>query len=132
MFRVHKHSMLLVLVLVTDSVLAALCCLWYCCVYSLTPVCLLCVYVCTPSPSSSSSSSTSHLCSLQTKPNQQPTGPARCYRYCKNKPFIKSRYCRGVPDSKIRIYDAGAKRESVMTFPFVAHLVSDEREQVRA
>lgn len=24
-------------------------------------------------------------------------GPARCYRYCKNKPFIKSRYCRGVP-----------------------------------
>jgi hypothetical protein len=24
-------------------------------------------------------------------------GPARCYRYCKNKPYIKSRYCRGVP-----------------------------------
>ena len=28
--------------------------------------------------------------------------PARCYRYCKNKPYIKSRYCRGVPEGKIR------------------------------
>ena len=28
--------------------------------------------------------------------------PAQCYRYCKNKPYPKSRYCRGVPDSKIR------------------------------
>uniref|UniRef100_H3A915 Ribosomal protein L10 n=1 Tax=Latimeria chalumnae TaxID=7897 RepID=H3A915_LATCH len=25
--------------------------------------------------------------------------PARCYRYCKNKPYPKSRFCRGVPDS---------------------------------
>jgi hypothetical protein len=29
-------------------------------------------------------------------------GPHKCYRYCKNKPYPKSRYCRGVPDSKIR------------------------------
>mmetsp|Transcript_46679 Transcript_46679/g.61774 ORF Transcript_46679/g.61774 Transcript_46679/m.61774 type:complete len:209 (+) Transcript_46679:41-667(+) len=56
--------------------------------------------------------------------------PARCYRYCKNKPFIKSRYCRGVPDSKIRIYDVGAKRTPVLDFPCVVHLVSDEREQL--
>ena len=28
--------------------------------------------------------------------------PARCYRYCKNKPYPKSRFCRGVPDPKIR------------------------------
>ncbi|ELU41780.1 hypothetical protein AG1IA_04190 [Rhizoctonia solani AG-1 IA] len=26
--------------------------------------------------------------------------PARCYRYCKNKPYPKSRYNRGVPDPK--------------------------------
>lgn len=25
------------------------------------------------------------------------TGPARCYRFQKKKPYIKSRYCRGVP-----------------------------------
>lgn len=56
--------------------------------------------------------------------------PARCYRYCKNKPFIKSRYCRGVPDSKIRIYDNAAKTEPVDSFPYVCHLVSDEREQL--
>ena len=57
-------------------------------------------------------------------------GPAKCYRYQKNKPYIKSRYCRGVPDSKIRIYDLGRKKASVDDFPFCAHLVSDELEQV--
>jgi large subunit ribosomal protein L10e len=31
--------------------------------------------------------------------------PARCYRYCKNKPYPKSRYNRGVPDPKVRIID---------------------------
>ncbi len=35
--------------------------------------------------------------------------PARCYRYCKNKPYIKSRYLRGVPESKLAIYDVGNK-----------------------
>ena len=35
-----------------------------------------------------------------------------------------------MPDSKIRIYDCGAKRTSVDQFPFVCHLVSDEKEQV--
>ncbi|EER04426.1 60s ribosomal protein l10, putative [Perkinsus marinus ATCC 50983] len=39
--------------------------------------------------------------------------PARCYRYCKNKPYPKSRFCRGVPDPKIRIYDVGYKNASV-------------------
>ena len=56
--------------------------------------------------------------------------PAKCYRYCKNKPYPKSRYCRGVPDSKIRIYDLGAKKEAVTAFPFCAHLISMEKEQV--
>jgi large subunit ribosomal protein L10e len=56
--------------------------------------------------------------------------PARCYRYCKNKPFPKSRYNRGVPDPKIRIFDLGKKRASVDEFPFCAHLVSNEHEQL--
>ena len=34
-------------------------------------------------------------------------------------------------DSKIRIYDIGAKKASVDDFPLVVHLVSDEHEQVR-
>lgn len=50
-------------------------------------------------------------------------GPARCYRFQKNKPFIKSRYCRGVPDPKIRIYEVGNKKASVDLFPMVCHLV---------
>ncbi len=56
--------------------------------------------------------------------------PARCTRYCKNKPYIKSRYCRGVPDPKIRIYDVGKKRASVEEFPLCVHLVSMEKEQL--
>jgi large subunit ribosomal protein L10e len=56
--------------------------------------------------------------------------PARCYRYCKNKPFPKSRYNRGVPDSKIRIFDLGRKKASVDDFPLCIHLVSNEIEQL--
>merc|ERR1712139_5055 len=56
--------------------------------------------------------------------------PARCYRYCKNKPYPKSRFNRGVPDPKIRIYDLGNKRASVMAFPIHIVMVSDEYEQI--
>jgi len=56
--------------------------------------------------------------------------PARCYRYQQGKPYIKSRYCRGVPDPKIRIYDLGNKAAGVNDFPAVFHLVSDEKEQL--
>jgi len=56
--------------------------------------------------------------------------PARCYRYCKNKPYPKSRFCRGVPDPKIRIYDVGAKRATVDTYPFCVHLASWEKENI--
>ncbi|PRT54568.1 60S ribosomal protein L10 [Wickerhamiella sorbophila] len=56
--------------------------------------------------------------------------PARCYRYCKNKPFPKSRYNRGVPDAKIRAYDLGRKRASNDEFPLCVHLVSNELEQL--
>ena len=56
--------------------------------------------------------------------------PARCYRYCKNKPYPKSRFCRGVPDPKIRIYDLGRKKAPVDDFPLCVHLVSNEREQI--
>jgi len=56
--------------------------------------------------------------------------PARCYRYCKNKPYIKSRYCRGVPDPKIQIYDVGRKNAAIEDFPLCIHLCSGEYEQL--
>merc|ERR1712142_1333734 len=56
--------------------------------------------------------------------------PARCYRYCKNKSYPKSRFCRGVPDPKIRIYDLGSKKASVLNFPHHIVMVSDELEQL--
>ena len=58
------------------------------------------------------------------------SGPARCYRQIKNKPYPKSRYCRGVPDPKIRIYDVGMKKKGVDEFPYCVHLVSWEKENV--
>merc|ERR1711964_258196 len=56
--------------------------------------------------------------------------PARCYRYCKNKPYPKSRYLRGVTDSKIRIFDLGKKKTGVDDFPKCVNLVSNELEQL--
>jgi large subunit ribosomal protein L10e len=56
--------------------------------------------------------------------------PAVCYRFQNKKPFVKSRYCRGVPDPKIRIYDCGARRVGVDYFPTVVHLVSNEKSQI--
>jgi len=56
--------------------------------------------------------------------------PARCYRYWGGKPFPKSRYNRGVPDARIRIYDAGKKRAEIEEFPYTVHLVSLEKEQI--
>ncbi|EED12675.1 50S ribosomal protein L10e, putative [Talaromyces stipitatus ATCC 10500] len=56
--------------------------------------------------------------------------PARCYHYCKNKPFPKSRFNRGVPDHKIRFFDTGRKKATVDDFPCCIHLVSSEYEQL--
>jgi len=56
--------------------------------------------------------------------------PARCYRYFKNRPYIKSRYCRGVPDPKLRIYDLGRKKAHVDDFPLCVHMISEEAEQL--
>ena len=56
--------------------------------------------------------------------------PARCYRYQKNKPYPKSRFNRGVPDPKVRIYDGGKKKADWSLFPCCVHLVSKEKEQV--
>ena len=43
-------------------------------------------------------------------------------RQIKNKPYPKSRYCRGVPDPKIRIYDVGAKKAAVVQYPLCVHM----------
>jgi len=56
--------------------------------------------------------------------------PARCYRWCKNKPYPKSRFCRGVPDSRIMIFDVGRRNAGTDEFPACIHLISREKEQV--
>lgn len=67
---------------------------------------------------------------LLPSPPTHTTGPSRCYRQIKNKPYPKSRFCRGVPDPKIRIFDAGQKKAAVEVFPHCVHLVSWEQEQI--
>mmetsp|Transcript_9066 Transcript_9066/g.7982 ORF Transcript_9066/g.7982 Transcript_9066/m.7982 type:complete len:205 (+) Transcript_9066:148-762(+) len=56
--------------------------------------------------------------------------PARCYRFWSGKPFPKSRYNRGVPDARIRIYDAGRKKARAEDFSGCVHMVSLEKEQI--
>ena len=56
--------------------------------------------------------------------------PTRCYRYCTNKPYSKSSFCRGIPDCKIHIFDLEWKKAKVDEFPLCGHMVSDEREQL--
>merc|ERR1711939_182016 len=56
--------------------------------------------------------------------------PSRCYRYQKNKPYPKSRFNRGVPDPKLRIYDVGKKKAKFDNFPSCVHLVCYEKEQI--
>jgi len=56
--------------------------------------------------------------------------PWKCSRYIKNKPYIKSRYCRGVPEAKIKIFDVGKKKLPVDAFPACVHLLSLEKEQI--
>ncbi|THV64551.1 ribosomal protein L10e [Aureobasidium pullulans] len=69
--------------------------------------------------------------------------PARCYRYCKNKPYPKSRFNRdscvllclprlrtGILIIDTGIFDLGRKRAGVDEFPLCIHLVSNEYEQL--
>merc|ERR1712087_265616 len=51
-------------------------------------------------------------------------------RYQKNKPYPKSRYNRGVPDPKLRLYDGGKKKSQWRDFPCSVHLVSKEKEMI--
>merc|ERR1712007_168086 len=46
------------------------------------------------------------------------------------KPWPKSRFVRGVPDPKIRIFDTGKKKIPCDEFPACAHMVCDENQQI--
>uniref|UniRef100_A0A7N0ZUB4 Ribosomal protein L10e/L16 domain-containing protein n=1 Tax=Kalanchoe fedtschenkoi TaxID=63787 RepID=A0A7N0ZUB4_KALFE len=71
-----------------------------------------------------------HKINSNYKPNYQYKLKSILSNQIKNKPYPKSRFCRGVPDPKIRIYDVGAKKKGVDEFPFCLHLVSWEEENV--
>merc|ERR1712021_74523 len=47
-----------------------------------------------------------------------------------NKPYPKSRFNRGVPDPKLRIYDVGKKKARFDQFSTCVHLVCYEKEQI--
>ncbi|AEA39054.1 60S ribosomal protein L10 (nucleomorph) [Cryptomonas paramecium] len=56
--------------------------------------------------------------------------PWKCYRYLKRKPYPKSRFCRGVPESKIKIFDIGNKKSNSKDLLYCVHLVSNQDIQI--
>lgn len=56
--------------------------------------------------------------------------PAKCYRLISKKAYVKSRFCRGVPESKISIHDLGNRKANVEIFPARINLVSAEKENI--
>lgn len=56
--------------------------------------------------------------------------PAKCYRYLNKKAYIKSRFCRACPESKIAIHDLGNRKASVELLPARINLVSNEKEHL--
>lgn len=58
--------------------------------------------------------------------------PGRCYRHLSKKAYPKSRFNRGVPDSKLAIYELGKKTAEVMEFPLLVELISLENQNISA
>ena len=56
--------------------------------------------------------------------------PGRCYRYLSKKAYHKSRFCKSVPDLKIKIWDSGRRKAEVLDFPACINLVSHARENI--
>ena len=58
--------------------------------------------------------------------------PARCYRYIGNKPYPKSRFCRGVPDPRIQRYETGVRSAKSKDLPICTRLILLEHENISA
>lgn len=56
--------------------------------------------------------------------------PFKCYRTLNKKAYIKSRFCRGVPESKLAIHDLGNRKASAEAFPCRYNLISLEQEHI--
>lgn len=56
--------------------------------------------------------------------------PAKCYRLISKKAFVKSRFCRGAPESKIAIHDLGNRKAAIEAFPARINLVAAEKENI--
>ena len=56
--------------------------------------------------------------------------PFKCYRTLNKKAYIKSRFCRGCPESKLAIHDLGNRKASVEAFPARINLISLEKEHI--
>ncbi|KAI5944552.1 Pleckstrin homology domain-containing family M member 1 [Manis javanica] len=57
--------------------------------------------------------------------------PTGCHRYCKNKPYAKSPFCKGVPAAKVNRFDLYRKNAKVDGFPLSGHMVADESEVIK-
>lgn len=58
--------------------------------------------------------------------------PARCYRILSKKAFIKSRFARACPESKIAIHDLGNRKASADIFPARINLIAGTTQFISA
>ncbi|KAI5150132.1 large subunit ribosomal protein L10e [Enteropsectra breve] len=56
--------------------------------------------------------------------------PAQCYRFLSKKAYIKSRFARACPESKIAIHDLGNKKAPADLLPYRINLISNEDEHI--
>lgn len=56
--------------------------------------------------------------------------PARCYRKLSKKAYVKSRFCRSCPESKLAIHDLGNRKAPAESLPGRINLISCEKENI--
>ncbi|ORD99751.1 RL10, partial [Hepatospora eriocheir] len=56
--------------------------------------------------------------------------PHKCYRKLNKKAYIKSRFCRSGPESKLALNDLGNKKASALAFPARINLINLEDEHI--
>lgn len=60
-----------------------------------------------------------------------PERPSKCYRNLTKKAYTRKKYIRGVPGSKITIYDMGVKESDAEKFTLKVSLIAVEACQIR-
>lgn len=56
--------------------------------------------------------------------------PGRCYRFIRGHAYPRSKFNRGVPDTRIKMFDLGNRKASCDDYPCCVHIIGLERENI--